>query len=95
MMASRGVLRGRSFLSCSSASSLSAIVRQLRTIQRPDNKRASGLSLSANGAAAETKTTVTTRFQLAMKNTQVSVKQSKELHSVRRRWFITTAETPG
>ena len=81
MMASHGVLCGRSFFSCCSASSCSALGRQLRAIQRAGNKRASGPSFSANSAAVETKTTVTTRFQLATNNTRVSVKQSKELES--------------
>jgi hypothetical protein len=57
MMTSHGVLCGRSFLSCCFASSFSAIVRQLRTIRRADNKRALGPSFSAKTAAVETKIT--------------------------------------
>jgi hypothetical protein len=87
--------RGPSFLSWRSASSFSAIVRKLSTIQRADNKRASGRFFNANTAAVETTTTVTIRFQLAMNSTRVSVKQRKELDSDRRRLFITTAKTPG
>ena len=46
-------------------------------------------------AAVETKTTVLLRFQLAMNNTRVSVKRSKELDSVGRRRFITITEPSG
>src|SRR5262249_11747707 len=88
MMVSHGVLCASPFLSCCSASFFSAIVRQLRTGQRADNKRASGQSFNAKSAAVDGKTTATTRFQLAMNNTRVLVKQIADLHSVRPLWFI-------
>ena len=95
MMASHGIVCGPSFLSWRSASSFLAIVRRLKTIQRADNKRASGRFLNAISAAVDTKTTVTTRFQLAMNSTRVLARQRKELDSDRPRLFITTAKTPG
>ena len=50
--------------------------------------------MSVNTADAETKTTVTTRFELVMNNTQESIEPRLRPYSVRRLRFITMAKIP-
>ena len=63
-------------------------------MQRAGSNGALGLSVSVNVADVEMKTTVTTRFQLAMSSTPVSIGLPLNLDSVRPWWFTMTAKTP-
>lgn len=63
-------------------------------MQLARSKRASGLSFSVNIADVEMKTTVTTRFQLAMSSTRVSIGLTLNQDSVRPWWSTTTPKTP-